>query len=102
MEEKDQKLSLLLEDISLLQDYVEDLFNFFPLPICFISPRGIILEANLALKEISGYEVEEIIGKPIEEFFPKEKIEELLKEALKKELVKEKEIIFLSSQILFV
>jgi PAS domain S-box-containing protein len=98
MEEENQKLSLLVDDISLLQDYVEDLFNFLPIPICFISPRGVILEANLALKEASGYKTEEIIGKSIEEIFKKEEIEKLLKEASEKELVREKETVFIARE----
>jgi len=98
MKKENQKLSLLLEDISLLQDYVEDLFNFLPLPICFVSPRGVILEANLALKEISGYQTEEIIGKPIEEIFKKEEIEDVLNEVLKKGSVREREMIFLTKE----
>jgi PAS domain S-box-containing protein len=98
MEEENQKISLLVEDISLLQNYIEDLFNFLPTPICFISPRKIILEANLAFKEISGYTTEEIIGKSIEEIFKKEEIESLLKETSEKELVKEKETVFITRE----
>jgi PAS domain S-box-containing protein len=98
MKEENQKISLLVEDISLLQDYIEDLFNFLPIPICFISPRKVILEANLAFKEISGYTTEEIIGKSIEEIFKKEEIESLLKEASEKELVKEKETVFITRE----
>jgi PAS domain S-box-containing protein len=98
MEEENQKISLLVEDISLLQNYIEDLFNFLPIPICFISPRKVILEANLAFKEISGYTTEEIIGKSIEEIFKKEEIESLLKEASEKELVKEKETVFITRE----
>jgi PAS domain S-box-containing protein len=98
MEEENQKISLLVEDISLLQNYIEDLFNFLPTPICFISPRKVILEANLAFKEISGYTTEEIIGKSIEEIFKKEEIESLLKEASEKELVKEKETVFITRE----
>jgi PAS domain S-box-containing protein len=98
MEEENKKISLLVEDISLLQNYIDDLFNFLPLPICFISPRKVILEANLAFKEISGYTTEEIIGKSIEEIFKKEEIESLLKEASKKELVKEKETVFITRE----
>jgi PAS domain S-box-containing protein len=98
MEEENQKISLLVEDISLLQDYIEDLFNFLPIPICFISPRKIILEANLPFKEISGYTTEEIIGKSIEEIFKKEEIESLLKEASEKELLKEKETVFITKE----
>jgi PAS domain S-box-containing protein len=74
MEEENKKISLLVEDISLLQNYIDDLFNFLPIPICFISPRKVILEANLAFNEISGYTTEEIIGKSIEEIFKKKKL----------------------------
>ncbi len=87
-----KKISGLLEDLSLLENYARELFSFSPMPLCFVSPLGVILEANPAFEEISGYSIYEIIGEPIEDFFDKEKIEELSRETLKKGLVKAKEI----------
>ncbi len=68
-----KKISGLLEDLSLLENYARELFSFSPMPLCFVSPLGVILEANPAFEEISGYSIYEIIGEPIEDFFDKEK-----------------------------
>ena len=92
IDEKDKKISLLLEDLNSLEAYIHDLFTFTPLPLCFVSPLGVILEANPAFEKISGYNVYEIVGEPIEKFFDKEKIWELSKETLKKGFVQAKEM----------
>jgi PAS domain S-box-containing protein len=93
-----EKISVLLEDLTLLESYVRDLFSFLPIPVCLVSSIGIILEANPAFEEISGYKIEELIGKPIEEIFKKEEIEELTKEVLEKNFVKGKEISILTKE----
>src|SRR4030042_1622 len=88
----EEKISTLLEDLASLEGYARDLFSFLPLPVCLISSTGIILEANPALEEISGYKTEEIIGKPVEDIFDSKEIGELSKETLKNGLVRAKEI----------
>jgi PAS domain S-box-containing protein len=98
IDEREKKISILLEDLSSLESYAKDLLSFLPIPVCIISPIGIILEVNPALKEISGYEIEELIGKPIEEIFKKEEIEELTREALEKGFVKGKETSILTKE----
>jgi PAS domain S-box-containing protein len=87
-----KKISGLFEDLALLESYAQELFSFSPLPICYVSPNGVILEANPAFEKISGYNIYEIIGEPIENFFAKEKIRELTKETINKGFVKTKEI----------
>lgn len=77
--EYQSKISVLVEDLSSLEAYAKELFEFLPLPICFVSPIGLILEANPAFENISGKKVDEIIGGPIGQFFDKERIEEFLK-----------------------
>ena len=65
IEKKDknkEKISLLLEDLELLQSYVRDLFSFSPIPICFVGPAGIVLEANPALEKLVDYKIGEIVG----------------------------------------
>ncbi len=89
---EEEKISTLLEDLSSLESYARDLFSFLPLPVCLISSTGIILEANPTFEEVSGYKIEEAIGKPVEEIFNKEEIGELSKETLEKGVVKAKEI----------
>lgn len=83
VDEKEKKISLLISDINALEDYVHDLFSFSPLPICFVSPINIILEANPAFEKISDLGFDEIVGKSITSIFEKERIEELSKKVLK-------------------
>jgi len=91
-ENKDkEKISTLLEDLTSLESYARDLFSFLPIPVCLVSPIGIILETNSAFEKIAGYKIEEIIGKPIEDIFIKKGSEELSKETLEKGFVKAKE-----------
>jgi PAS domain S-box-containing protein len=91
-EREQEKISILLEDLASLESYARDLLNFLPLPVCLVSSIGIILEANPAFEKISGYKIEEAIGKPIEDIFVKEEIEEVSKATLEKGFIKGKEI----------
>jgi len=98
-EDKDQdKTSILLEDLASLETYARDLFTFLPLPVCLVSAIGIILEANPAFEEISGYQTGELIGKSIDSIFRKRKINELAEETLKEGLVRAKEIELLTKE----
>ena len=92
----DKKISLLLEDLSSLEAYIHDLFTFSPLPICFISPLGVILEANPALERISHFNLDEIVGESIEKFFEKKEAEKLTKDTLEKGFVDAREMKFFS------
>jgi len=94
---KDKKIALLLEDLSFLESYVNDIFNFFPLPICFVSPSGIILESNAAFKKFSGFTFDEIIGKAIENLFEKKEINKILRKSKVKEFIQGIEIDFLAN-----
>lgn len=92
MEVKDkEKIEALIEDLASLESYVSDLFNFLPLPVILVSSVGIILEANPAFEKMTGYSIPEIIGKSIEDFFPKEEIDQISKETTEKGFVKSKE-----------
>lgn len=75
-----------------------DSFAFLPLPISLVSSTGIILEANSEFCKISGFGLEEIIGKAIETIFDKKEIEEISKETLEKGFVKGKEINILTKE----
>lgn len=92
---KEKRISALLEDLSLLEDYIREFFAFSPLPLCSVSPIGVILEVNPTFEKISGYKIYELVGKPIENLFEKEKVEELSKETLEKGSVKGKELLLL-------
>ncbi|MDP3982039.1 MAG: PAS domain-containing sensor histidine kinase [bacterium] len=85
---KGVKIQVLLEDIGLLERYIQELSTFFPLPLCFVSPIGVILEVNPALEEIFGYKFHELIGEPLEKIFSKEQANALLAETMKQGGVK--------------
>ena len=94
--EQEKKTSLLLEDLSSLEGYINDLFVFAPLPICFISPRGVILEANPAFAKLSDSSVSDIIGASLSDFFKKGEAEKLQEDTLKKGLIEGREMVFSS------
>ncbi|MFH1584762.1 MAG: ATP-binding protein [Patescibacteria group bacterium] len=50
------------EDVFVLEEYIQDLWRFFPLPICYVNPVHRILEVNEAFLEFTGYTNNEIIG----------------------------------------
>ncbi len=61
-------LQKLQENLNELIDYLNDLFNFLPIPVCDISPTLYIIQANKAFEKLSGFDLLEIVGEPIEKF----------------------------------
>lgn len=96
MKECQEKISGLIEDLALLESYNNEFFSFFPLPVCFTNPNGVILEANPAFEKVSGLTAYEIIGERIEKFFGGEESKELAQKTLKGGLVKGLETRFLN------
>src|SRR4030042_1489041 len=88
---EEEKISILLEDLSSLESYSRDLFVFLPLPVCLVSSIGIILESNPSFEKISGYKIDESIGMAIENIFEKREIENLAKETFEKGFVRSRE-----------
>ncbi len=97
-DEETRKASLLADDLVSLENYIHDLFNFSPLPICFVSPIGVMLEVNPSFEALSNLKSYELIGEPIEKLFEKSKIQEMTKETLEKGFVKGREISFSSGK----
>jgi len=79
-----EKISTLLEDLNLLESYAQELFSFTPLPLFFISPNGVILEANPSVEKITKKNIYEIIGEPVETVLDEKEIKRIIKETLKK------------------
>jgi len=91
---EEKRISLLVDDIASLENYIHDLFSFSPLPICFVSPIGVVLEINPAFESISGLKSYEIIGETIEKVFKKDEAENLTKDTLEKGSIEGKEMTF--------
>jgi len=94
IDKRDKKISILLEDLTFLEAYIKDVFTFSPLPLCFISPLGVVLEANPAFEKISNFSFDEIIGKTIEKLFDKEEIQKLVRDILEQGFVEGREMKF--------
>lgn len=90
--EPDDKLKVLLEDLASLEGYINDLFSFLPLPVCLVSPLGVILEANPAFERVAGYSTVEVIGEPIEKFFDQKEIDNLYQATVKSGFAQAQEI----------
>lgn len=87
------KIAVLLDDLSSLESYARDLFSFLPLPVCLVSSIGIVLEANPALEKISGYPIEEIIGNSLDKILSKLDAKRLIKETIEQNSLFSQEII---------
>ena len=91
---EETQYALLLDDLTALEEYIHDLFNFSPLPICFISPIGVILELNPAMEKTSGFKMDELIGESIEKVFKKEEVGPLTKDTFREGFVEGREMRF--------
>jgi len=92
MVNEEKKVKTLLEDISLLENYIEDLFAFTPLPLCFVNPNGMVLEVNPAFIKTTGYDEYDVVGQKLSFFVEKDDAENLLKKAMDKELIEGEEM----------
>lgn len=91
-EKTDKKISILLKDVDYLESYVSDLFNFFPLPICFVSILNIILEINPAFEKITKYNFDEIVGESLTKILKEEDVKNINRQIIEEDLIKGKEI----------
>ena len=91
-----KKIGILLRDLTSLESYISDLFTFSPLPICFVSSAGVVLEFNPAFERISGYQAHEITGEGIETISAEEAMKNLIQETLQKGEVAAREVILLT------
>jgi PAS domain S-box-containing protein len=96
--ESDQKIGLLERDLRLLEEYIQELFSFVPLPICFVSPKGVFLQTNPAFEAIAGCGAYEIVGEALDTFFDKEVAAKFLDETVRAGFVKNREMFFINKQ----
>jgi two-component system, NtrC family, sensor histidine kinase KinB len=95
----EQLIEGLQEDLSIVSTYLNDLFTFLPLPICGVTPRGVICNVNKAFEELSNFSASEILGERLNSFFQAEKdIGEILKVAERKKITKNNEAILITKE----
>lgn len=87
----EEKLSLELghqkirEDLESLERYIEEFFEFLPLPVCMVNPVDVIIGINRAFQDLTCYSEMEIVGKETNFLFLEKKgIKDLEEEILNK------------------
>jgi PAS domain S-box-containing protein len=90
---KKEKTENFSKKIEASQNYLQDLIFFFPLPLCFVSPSGVILKTNSALNELLNYQEGELIDTSLEKLLKKPDFEKILEETLEKGFIKNLESI---------
>lgn len=79
---RQEELEILTEDFKDLKEYLEELKKVLPVAICTLTPLWIMVDANKALIDLTGYKYLEIIGQPVGFIFgDRGKLEKIKKEA---------------------
>ena len=78
----EKELETLTEEFESLSEYIQDLWQFLPLPIFNVNPEGVILDTNEAFAALSGYSVADAIGRQLKDFLPTETSKQIIGQAL--------------------
>ncbi len=90
-------LEELSEDIENLERYIEEFSIFLPLPVCSITPRGIIININQATKDLTGYNETAMVGQETGFLFKeKDVIKKVFKRGLKEDIIKNQDLTLLT------
>jgi len=65
----EELLKMAVEDLEGAEKYIKEFSSFLPLAVCTINPLGVILIANSASQNLTGYKEVEMIGEKIENLF---------------------------------
>src|SRR4030042_6583863 len=74
----------LSQDIEDLENFIKDLWSFLPLSICYLNPLFKVLDINLALENLCGWKVGELVGENVEIIFSDKKAAEKILQSLSK------------------
>jgi len=70
---KTLKDNLLIDDLRVLERYIEEFWSFLPIPAVVISPTLTVLNVSKKFEEFSGYKESEIVGENFKKFFKNSK-----------------------------
>jgi PAS domain S-box-containing protein/putative nucleotidyltransferase with HDIG domain len=58
-----KKYSVRVEkDLFALEDYINDVWQFLPIPVAYLNPLGVILDISHSLEKLLGFKKEELVG----------------------------------------
>ncbi|KPJ54723.1 hypothetical protein AMJ47_03770 [Parcubacteria bacterium DG_72] len=96
LEEKNKRTREDLED---LEFYIKEFSDFLPLPVCAISPMGMVTDFNKAAEGLTGYLSFEIVGENLDKLFlEKEDLEKIEKEIRKEKSIHNKELTLIAKK----
>ncbi|MGD9379846.1 MAG: hypothetical protein PVI51_04695, partial [candidate division WOR-3 bacterium] len=50
------------KDLFALEDYINDIWQFLPIPVAYLNPLGVILDVSHSLEILLGFKKEEMVG----------------------------------------
>jgi PAS domain S-box-containing protein len=60
-EKKDDRLRVE-KDLFALENYINDIWQFLPIPVAYLNPLGIILDVSHSFEELLRFKKEELVG----------------------------------------
>jgi PAS domain S-box-containing protein len=77
-----------------LEKYINDIWQFLPIPIVYVSSRGTVLDTDTSLENLLEYPKEELIGRGLSDFcFPTQEILSVQQQTLEGKSVNNRECI---------
>ena len=58
------------QDLFELERYINDIWQFLPIPVAYLSPLGVVLDANRGFEQLTRFSKEELIGRKIGDLCP--------------------------------
>jgi len=86
-----REMETLSQHLEGLLDYTKSLWQFLPLALCYLSPKGFILEINQAFETLSLWLISEISGKPLSTILSEKEASEIISQTLKKKSLSNQE-----------
>src|SRR4030042_3427529 len=78
----------LVQNLEDLEGYIKDLWQFLPLPICYVNPYQNVLDANSAIKRFLKLKSLEMVGEKIDKFFiDKDHFQKIYERILKEKII---------------
>jgi PAS domain S-box-containing protein len=60
--EKKKNPEKVEKDVFALENYINDIWQFLPIPVVYLNPLGVILDVSRSLETLLGFKKEELVG----------------------------------------